>query len=278
MKVTLWGTRGSLPAPGPETLRYGGNTSCVEVLGDDGTRLVLDAGTGIRRLGGRIQEGDQRVDILLTHLHMDHIQGLGFFRPLDQRGREVHVWGPPSTTLNLRSRLSRYLSPPLFPVRLGDLESHLTLHDVPLDGFEIGGLRIEAALVCHTGPTVGYRISENGKSITYIPDHEPALGTAGIPHDSEWISGFDLAQGTDLLIHDCQYSLAEYPRRVGWGHSALAHALTFSARAGVRHFVTFHHDPGRDDSALDHMLEEARTHAAPAIPITPGIEGETFRL
>ena len=121
MRVTLWGTRGSLAAPGPETVRYGGNTSCVEVRCADGTRLILDAGTGIRRLGGRIGPEAGRVDLLLTHLHMDHLQGLGFFRPLDEPGQEVHIWGPPSTTLDLRARLSRYLSPPLFPIRLREL-------------------------------------------------------------------------------------------------------------------------------------------------------------
>ena len=132
MIAKLWGTRGSIAAPGTETARYGGNTSCVEVRGSAGTLLVLDAGTGIRRLGAHL-ESARRVDVLLTHLHMDHIQGLGFFGPLDQPGREVHIWGPPSTTLDLGARLSRYLSPPLFPVRLRDLPCRLTLHDVPLE-------------------------------------------------------------------------------------------------------------------------------------------------
>jgi phosphoribosyl 1,2-cyclic phosphodiesterase len=146
MKITLWGTRGSLGAPGPETVRYGGNTSCVEVE-SGGTRLILDAGTGIRRLGAGLGPEVGRVDVLLTHLHMDHIQGLGFFRPLDEPGQEVHLWGPPSTTLDLGARLSRYLSPPLFPVRLRELPCQLSLHHVPLGRFEIGGLRIDAALV-----------------------------------------------------------------------------------------------------------------------------------
>src|SRR6476659_11301483 len=115
MKVTLWGTRGSLPTPGRETARYGGNTACVQVVGDDGSVLVLDAGTGIRRLGAALPLDLKRVDILLTHLHMDHLQGLGFFRPLRTRGVSVHIWGPASALLGLRARLSRYLSPPLFP-------------------------------------------------------------------------------------------------------------------------------------------------------------------
>ncbi len=278
MKVTLWGTRGSLATPGPETVRYGGNTSCVEVVGANGTRLVLDAGTGIRRLGAHVGPEAGRVDVLLSHLHMDHIQGLGFFRPLDQPGQEVHIWGPPSTTMDLRQRLGRYLSPPLFPVRLKELLCDLSLHDVPLDGFEIGSLRISAMLVCHPGPTVGYRISENGKSIAYIPDHEPALGEPQFPGEQDWISGFDLAQGADLLIHDSQYSALEYPRRIGWGHSAIPHAVAFAARAGVKRYLTFHHDPGRDDAALDAMLEEARAACPATLEIAPGIEGASFEV
>jgi len=276
MKIRLWGTRGSLATPGPETVRYGGNTSCVEVVGEDGTRLVLDAGTGIRRLGAILSEESSRVDVLLTHLHMDHIQGLGFFRPLDQPGQDVRVWGPPSSTQDLGTRLGRYLSPPLFPVRLKELPCRLTLHEAPLEPFEIGALRIEAALVCHPGPTLGYRISENGFTVAYIPDHEPVLGAGCIAKDREWISGFELAEGADLLIHDSQYSLAEYPARVGWGHSALSHALQFADKAGVRRFVTFHHDPGRDDDALDRMVNEARMALDLEMEIVAGTEGLQF--
>ena len=279
MKVTLWGTRGSLATPGPETVRYGGNTSCVEVRGADGTLLVLDAGTGIRRLGARLGPEAGRVDVLLTHLHMDHIQGLGFFRPLDQSGQEVHIWGPPSTTLDLRARVSRYLSPPLFPVRLRELPSRLTLHDVPLapEEIRIGGLRICAALVCHPGPTVGYRISDDSATIAYSPDHEPLLGAARLP-SSDWISGFDLAANADLLIHDSQYSATQYPKHVGWGHSAIPHVLEFAARTGVKRLVTFHHDPRHDDAALDRLVNEARSSADLPFEILPGVEGACFEV
>src|SRR5882724_473073 len=136
MHVMLWGTRGSVAAPGPETARYGGNTSCVEVRGSDGTVLVLDAGTGIRRLGPSLVSL-KRLDLLLTHLHMDHIQGLGFFSPLYDSGVEVHIWGPASTTADLRTRLMRYLSPPLFPVHLRDLPCQLSLHEVPCGEVEV---------------------------------------------------------------------------------------------------------------------------------------------
>jgi phosphoribosyl 1,2-cyclic phosphodiesterase len=278
MKVTLWGTRGSLATPGPETVRYGGNTSCVEVRGSDGTLLVLDAGTGIRRLGATVGPEAGRVDVLLTHLHMDHIQGLGFFRPLDQPGQEVHIWGPPSTTLDLRARLGRYLSPPLFPVRLRDLPCELTLHDAPLDGFQIGALSVKAALVCHPGPTLGYRITEDGVSMAYLPDHEPALGAQRFPGRPDWTSGFALAHGVDLLIHDSQYSAAQYARHVGWGHSAIPHTLAFAATAGVKRLVTFHHDPRHDDSTLDRLLQEARAAADLPFELSAGTEGACFDL
>lgn len=276
MKVTLWGTRGSLASAGPETVRYGGNTSCVEVRGDDGSVLVLDGGTGIRRLGASLDDV-RAVHVLLTHLHMDHLQGLGFFAPLYRPDVEVHLWGPPSTTEHLQARLVRYLSPPLFPVRLRELPCRLTLHDVPLGRFRIGGLELEADLVCHPGPTVGYRITAAQTTVTYIPDHEPALGARTFPPEPEWTSGFALAQEADLLIHDAQYSDEEYPRFIGWGHSAIGHVLAFARLAGVRRLVTFHHNPAHSDDDLDRLLEEAR-RANPPFEILPGQEGLTLRL
>jgi phosphoribosyl 1,2-cyclic phosphodiesterase len=278
VKVTLWGTRGSLASPGPETMRYGGNTSCVEVRGEDGSLLVLDAGTGVRRLGEATPLGARCIHLLLTHLHMDHIQGLGFFGPLFRPDCEVHIWGPPSATLDLGSRLGRYLSPPLFPVRLRDLPCRLTLHNaVSIDRFQIGDLEVNAALVCHPGPTLGYRIRERGRVLTYIPDHEPALGAGRIPDDSDWVSGMGLAAGADLLIHDAQYTDEEYADRVGWGHSTVSHALDFAAAARVRRLLPFHHDPSHSDHQIDLLLKEAReTH--PPFEIVPGIEGTTIEL
>jgi phosphoribosyl 1,2-cyclic phosphodiesterase len=276
--VTLWGTRGSLAAPGPETIRYGGNTSCVEVRSEGNALVVLDAGTGIQRLGATVCGGGGRVDLLLTHLHMDHIQGLGFFEPLYEPGREIHIWGPPSPTLDLRTRLARYLSPPLFPVRLRDLPCSLTLHNVPPERFEIGGLEVEAALVCHPGSTVGYRITEGSRSIAYLPDHEPALGVREFPGEAEWTSGFDLAAGTDLLIHDAQYTTEEYQERVGWGHSAIGDALAFAALAGARRFVPFHHDPTHDDAMLDRIDSAIRTAADLAFQLIAGTEGVTLEV
>ncbi len=279
MRITFWGTRGSLPTPGPETTRYGGNTSCVEVRGADGTLLILDAGTGIRRLGASIGPETQRLDLLLSHLHMDHIEGLGFFDPLFRSDREVHIWGPASTTLDLRARLGRYLSPPIFPVRLRDLPCCLSLHNVvPIERFSIGALEVQASLVCHPGPTVGYRITENGASVAYLSDHEPALGVKDFPGDPEWTSGFDLAAGVDLLIHDSQYTLDEYPAHTGWGHSAIPHMLGFAAAAGVKTLVPFHYDPSHSDDMHDRLFEEVRKSNALPFEMIPAREGETFRV
>jgi ribonuclease BN (tRNA processing enzyme) len=260
-------------------MRYGGNTSCVEVRGRDGTLLVLDAGTGIRRLGDSVGPEITRIDLLLTHLHMDHILGLGFFDPLFRDDLDIHIWGPSTITLDLRDHLNRYLSPPLFPVRLRDLPCDLHLHDVVAMGpFQVGGFQIISSLVCHPGPTVGYRIEEDGASLAYIPDHEPALGRSDLPEDSSWVSGMELARGVDLLIHDAQYTAEEYPDHVGWGHSALPHVLDFARRAGVEALVPFHHDPSHSDDSLDAIYADLRRREQLPFELIPAVEGDCFKL
>jgi len=159
MQARVWGCRGSVAAPGPDTVRYGGNTSCVEVLLSSGQVLVLDAGTGIRPLGVLMQGSPcPELHILLSHLHLDHLQGLGFFRPLFNPGLDIHIWGPPSPVQPLAERIAMYLSPPLFPVHLDDVPARLTFHDAPGEPVSIGSATIRAGLVQHQGPTVGYRI------------------------------------------------------------------------------------------------------------------------
>ena len=277
MTVRLWGTRGSLASPGPETAHYGGNTSCVEVRGATGTVLVLDAGTGIRALGATLTTSCRRVDVLLTHLHMDHIQGLGFFAPLFEPGMEVHLWGPGRRALDLRSHLARYLSPPLFPVHLRDVPT-LVLHDLPPTEFAVGEFTVTAAPVCHPGLTVGYRIGSPAGVVAYLPDHEPALGVPHFPLAPEWTSGWALACGADLLVHDAQYSREEYAAHVGWGHSAIDDAIAFAALAGVKHLVTFHHDPSHDDGEVECLTVAATRAAAAPFPITAGAEGDVYEI
>src|SRR5262249_20890941 len=148
------------------------------------------------------------------------IQGLGFFAPLYNPAVEVHIWGPASPTLCLRDHLSRYLSPPLFPVRLRDLPCSLHLQEVPRGDIDLGEFHVSSALVCHPGPTVGFRIEGPRGVLTYLPDHEPALGACGFPPSPDWTSGYALAAGADILIHDAQYTTEEYEQRIGWGHSS----------------------------------------------------------
>jgi len=277
VRVRLWGTRGSVAAPGTDTARYGGNTSCVEVRGPEGTLVVLDAGTGIRPLGRSLGKDLRRVHILLTHFHMDHIQGLGFFPPLYDPAVETHLWGPASTTLTVRARLMRYLSPPLFPVHLRELP-HLVLHELPAGEFDVGEFRVTSDRVCHPGFTVGYRITSPAATLAYLSDHEPALGVERFPNEDRWTSGFALARDVDLLLHDAQYSREEYPNHVGWGHCSLEHAIAFAELAGARHLVTFHHDPAHDDDAIDHLTAAATASVTSSLKVTAGAEGAVFDL
>jgi phosphoribosyl 1,2-cyclic phosphodiesterase len=278
VKVTFWGTRGSLASPGPDTVRYGGNTSCVAVEGSEGTAIILDAGTGIRNLGLSLPLEVKRVHILLTHLHMDHIQGLPFFAPMRRKGIEIHIWGPASTTLSLNARLQKYLSPPLFPVSVRELSTGLHFHELPSQLIEIGEFSIRAQLILHPNPTIGYRIQCAGATVTYLPDHEPALGSRTFPREKEWTSGYALAEGSDLLIHDSQYTEEEYRTRVGFGHSSIRHAFQFAKFSGVKHFVPFHHDPAHSDDELDRLFEEITAELHPDYAVTPSREGLSMEV
>jgi phosphoribosyl 1,2-cyclic phosphodiesterase len=254
VNARIWGCRGSVAAPGPDTMRYGGNTSCVEVRTTDGVTLVLDAGTGMRPLGAKLEaEGVREVHVLLSHLHLDHLQGLGFFRPLFDPDVHVHIWGPPSPVQPLEERIALYLSPPLFPVRLADIPSQVTFHDAPETPVSIGTAEVVAAAVTHQGPTVGYRITDGGWSLSYLPDHELSLWVSLADLDTDWISGFALAHQVDVLLHDAQYGDGEYPNHVGWGHSAIGHVVEFARKAEVSRLVLFHHDPFHDDDQLDEL-------------------------
>ena len=256
MRVRLWGTRGSVPAPGAGTARYGGNTSCVQVTLSDGTTIVLDAGTGIRALGLALDPPPGPIHILLTHLHLDHIQGLLFFTPLFNPGCEVTVWGPP-TAGSLERLIGRYLSAPLSPVEVRELPSGPAFLACPGPEWQIGQAQVHARLVLHRGPTLGYRIVDGESSLCYLPDHEPALADSLDHVEDEWISGLGLARDASLLIHDCQYTDQEYAMHRGWGHSRLSDALDFATRSGAKRTLFFHHDPLHTDALLDELGEQA---------------------
>lgn len=258
MRVKILGARGSIPCPGPDTVRYGGNTSCVQVTLSDGSQLVLDAGTGLRNLALPDDE-PARVTILLTHLHLDHVQGLMFFAPLFDPGAEITIWGPADPDATLRERLARYLSAPLAPVELDDLPCKLVLRDCPEDEWRIGSARIRADAVIHRGPTLGFRITDDDDAtLCYIPDHEPGLIGPLDGIDADWISGRALALDADLLVHDCQYTDAEHAEHYGWGHSSLGDALTFARRMRARRTLLTHHDPYHSDDQLDAIAADAR--------------------
>jgi ribonuclease BN (tRNA processing enzyme) len=276
MKINLCGVRGSIPTTAPECQFYGGQTSCVLVSEDDDL-LVLDAGSGTQAFNTKDIPRNRRVDVLLTHLHMDHIQGLGFFKPLFMPDVEVHIWGPASTQ-SLHSRISRYLSPPLFPVLVRDLPCRLKLHEVGNSSFEIGHFSIQSSFVIHPGPTLGYRVKGNESVFTYIPDHEPALGKSGIIKNTKWTSGFDIALDADLMYHDGQYTDQEYPTRRGWGHSGIGDVLQFAGIAGVKHLLIGHHDPVRTDSQLTEIEAALKKNNEFAFDYEFAVEGKQFEI
>jgi phosphoribosyl 1,2-cyclic phosphodiesterase len=237
-------------------MRYGGNTSCVEVTLSDGSTLILDAGTGIRNLGLSLPRVEQPIHILLTHLHLDHIQGLMFFAPAFRPESEIVIWGPASPEASLRDRVARYISAPLAPVEVRELPSLVSFREADSVEWEIGSARIQAQAVNHRGPTLGYRIDDADTSLCYIPDHEPGLGAPLGKLDDDWISGFELARDASMLIHDCQYTDQEYQSHIGWGHSPISDALSFANRVSARRVLLFHHDPLHSDDFLDGLCGE----------------------
>jgi len=277
MNITIWGVRGSIPTTSPDTKEYGGNTSCIEVESDGGL-LVLDAGSGIQSLNFSDNINKNRIDILLTHLHIDHIQGLGFFKPLFNPSAEVHIWAPASNTNSLRARLGRYFSPPLFPVYFRNLTCKLILHEIENSSFTIGPFAIQSNYVIHPGPTVGFRIQDRSGVFTYIPDHEPALGPGGMINDVKWLSGGDLALDADLLLHDAQYTLEEYQDKVGWGHSAVEDALKFAALVRVKRLLLTHYDPMHSDADLHKILKQLKENTSSQFPYELAVEGSKIEL
>ena len=268
MRVRFWGTRGSISKPGPTTVRYGGNTSCVEVVAGDGTLVVLDCGTGAHALGeALLARGPRplRGHVLISHTHWDHIQGLPFFAPLFTPESEWDIYGPRGVHQQLKDALRGQMQYTYFPVSLEDLGATIRYHDLVEGTFTVGGVRVAAQYLNHTALTLGYRLEADGVSLVYATDHEPhsARLAGGFTSLSPDVDRGDLGHaaflaGADLIIHDAQYSAAEYGARRGWGHSTVEYVVDLASTAGARRCCLFHHDPGHDDRAIDRLLELAR--------------------
>lgn len=270
--VTFWGTRGSIPTPGPDTTRYGGNTPCVAVEQTDGRArqmVILDAGTGIRPLGkALVAEGDGglKVDLLVSHTHWDHIQGLPFFTPFFGSGNAVRIWGAKQGEVDLSTILRQQMHPVVFPVPLDALSAELGVQHVEPGPFELEAFAVNAIRLRHPGNTLGYRLSPGGGGgdLAYVTDNE--LGDGG-EYDvgRHWRQEFvRFLEGVDLLIHDAMYTPDELERHRGWGHSSYTEAVDLAREAGVKRLVLFHHRPEHDDAAMDQLVEAAQECAAQA--------------
>ncbi len=285
MQVRFWGTRGSIAKPGPSTIRYGGNTSCVEVRAADGTLIILDCGTGAHDLGQcllRNSTGPIRGSLLISHTHWDHIQGIPFFAPFFVPGNEWDIYAPQGFGETLRTTLAGQMEYTYFPITAEAFGASLRYHNLSEGEFRIGGVRIVTRFLNHPALTIGYRIEADGAVLVYACDHEPHSGAAATSSDG--LAGQDLLHSeflrdADLVIHDAQYTAEEYAAKAGWGHSTVHYAVNVCARAGVRTLALTHHDPMRSDDQVDELLSAARSLAAGSdLDVIAASEGLTLTL
>ena len=259
LSARFWGARGSIPSPGPATARYGGNTPCVELRAPSGAQLILDAGTGLRRLGremvGTRSDAPLDVTLLVTHTHWDHIQGLPFFLLQFRDGDAVRIFGPGQPPLSLETIVSRQMEPSVFPVPLSAIHARMTVTEITGSDFELAGFSVLAVRACHPGTTYGYSVAcpDDRQRFTYLTDNELGVWESrGIREDL-----VRFLRQTNTLVHDAMYLDAELRERQGWGHSSAREAVLLALDAGCRRVVLFHHDPDHDDDALERVLEEA---------------------
>jgi phosphoribosyl 1,2-cyclic phosphodiesterase len=278
--VRFWGTRGSIPSPGPHTVRYGGNTPCVEIWTDAGELIVLDAGTGIRELGRSLltrANGSPLVgDVFVSHAHWDHVQGLPFFSPAFRRGHRFTIWVAGEPLADLEQVVRGQMTPDVFPVSFDDLEATIEFRPLENGGHASRSYRVATKLVRHPGGALGYRftdLSGAGTSLVYISDNElGALEDA----DAEYASLVEFVRGARLLVHDATYTSAEYASHRGWGHSTDEDALRLAVDAGVETLVLFHHAPSRSDDEIDRIVQRCRERSG-RVRVIAAAEGLELR-
>lgn len=288
MLVRFWGTRGSIPVPGPTTVRYGGNTACVEVTTDAGTRLILDCGTGARELGAHMVDAlasPYEVSILLSHTHWDHIQGLPFFRPIYQDTNTFHFYAARGMNKQVYELVAGQMELSYFPVRLDQLRAKMSFREVGEEVFQIGDVVVQPMYLNHTTLCLGYRITADGATLVYATDHEmytrlPLTPGGEVIHSGD-LALIAFARNADLLIHDAQYTDVEYPLHVGWGHSTARYAAAIAVAAKAKHLALFHHDPYHSDEAIDRQVEKTAALLA-RLPSPPRVfaaaEGQALEL
>ena len=287
MKIRFWGTRGSIAKPGQTTIRYGGNTSCVELRTNVGTLLVFDCGTGAHELGRELvnQQGTAtRGHILISHTHWDHIQGIPFFEPFFNPGGEWDIYGPKGLLQSIRETLAGQMEHNYFPISVEKFGATIRYHDLVEGAFSIDDVKVTTQYLNHPALTLGYRVSADGATMVYCCDHEPNV-VAAASGDPE-ITGLDrrhveFLAGADLVIHDAQYTAQEYPSRIGWGHSTGEYVVRVCQAAGVRQVFLTHHDPVRDDDAVDRIIEQLRKRMVgtqPTLEILAAAEGRVVDI
>jgi phosphoribosyl 1,2-cyclic phosphodiesterase len=253
MKVTFWGTRGSVPTPGPDTVKYGGNTACVEVRLDDGPLIILDAGTGIRELGLSLasESGSLHAHVLISHPHWDHIQGWPFFQPAYEAGNHFTVIGCHLPEGTVQQALEGQMADFYFPVDCGLMRDQVGCRERNDDVFDLDGVRIRTIRVNHPGLATGFRIEQGEKSLVYLTDNELSRHGPELTPYHDFVS---FCEGADLLIHDTQYTEKEIADKRGWGHSSDEEAMSLALEAGARRLALFHYDPLHDDATIDGIV------------------------
>ena len=272
-RLKFWGTRGSISVPGRGSLRYGGNTTCIEVRAD-GEIIVLDAGSGIRSLGIALEKEFHsqpiKLSLLITHAHWDHIQGLPFFAPAYGKKNEIRVRGYDGVDMSFGKIMDEPMKAPFFPIAMRELSARIDIKKLTEMEFSFGKVQVRARFVNHPGVCAGYRLFTSAGSIAFLPDHEPyqflhsARASDMSPDEAkktaekERIGLVDFLHASDILILDAQYTDAEYESHVGWGHGSVSSAVSLALDSKVRKLLLFHHDPSHDDTMLDAIVEDAR--------------------